>query len=193
MSALFDALRACSCIDAAQCLGIPLKRVTSTKAWALCPLHGETGHPSMMLTHDDGWYCFGCHAGGDAVRLYESYLGLDAIDAARQLAKDMGYDIDDSYQSDTIYVNPRHLRDALAERRKVLIKSVSEAYMDADDAIRRLEMRLGREKAMDDARFAKLLEQREKLEMKLELLQDASDEEMLQILEEAENGQKKDS
>ena len=185
MSALFDVLRDVSSIQAAMCLGIDVK-FRGKVAWALCPLHGEKGHASMWLSDERGWYCYGCHKGGDAVRLYEEYLGVEPLEAARQLAHDMGVDVPDD-DKNTLYVNVRHLRDALTEKRKQLIKETSEKYLEADDAIEDLIRNVGQEAAFDDPRFAKLLEERSKLEIKLEVLQDATDSEILQIVKETEH------
>lgn len=131
MGALFDALRGVSSIQAAVALGIPLKRQHGSVAWALCPMHGETGHASLFLSDERGWYCYGCHRGGDAVRLYQEYLGLEPVDAARALARDMGIDTEDDAPG-TLYVNARHLSDALKSRRTKLLREAAEAYLQTD-------------------------------------------------------------
>lgn len=187
MSALFDVLRGVSSIQAAMCLGIDVK-FRGRVAWALCPLHGEKGHASMWLSDERGWYCYGCHKGGDAVRLYEEYLGVEPIEAARQLARDMGIEVPED-DGNTLYVNVRHLRDALTAKRKELIRETSEKYLEVDDALELLVHNVGQEAAFDDPRFARLLEERTKLEIKLEVLQDASDSEILQIVKEEQNAQ----
>ena len=72
----------------------------------VCPIHGERGHPSLFLSADRGWYCYGCHRGGDAIRLYQDILGMEPLDAARRCANDFGIPVDDDYEP-TLHVNAR--------------------------------------------------------------------------------------
>lgn len=189
MGALFDALRGVSSIQAAVALGIPLKRQRGSVAWALCPMHGETGHASLFLSNERGWYCYGCHRGGDAVRLYQEYLGLEPVDAARALARDMGIDTEDDAPG-TLYVNARHLSDALKTRRTKLLREAAEAYLQADEAINRMAHSDGAEACWDNPKFHELLEQRGRLEARLDELQTADDAALLEMIKEADNDKK---
>lgn len=186
MGALFDALRGVSSIQAAVALGIPLKRQRGSVAWALCPMHGETGHASLFLSDERGWYCYGCHRGGDAVRLYQEYLGLDPVDAARALARDMGIDTEDDAPG-TLYVNARHLSDALKTRRTKLLREAAEAYLQTDEAINRMVHSDGAEACWDNPKFHELLKQRGRLEARLDELQTADDAALLEMIKEAEH------
>lgn len=189
MGALFDALRGVSSIQAAVALGIPLKRQRGSVAWALCPMHGETGHASLFLSDERGWYCYGCHRGGDAVRLYQEYLGLEPVDAARALARDMGIDTEDDAPG-TLYVNARHLSDALKTRRTKLLREAAEAYLQADEAISRMVHSDGAEACWDNPKFHELLEQRGRLEARLDELQSADDAALLEMIKEADHDKK---
>ena len=51
-----------------------------------CPFH-EDHIPSLRL-YDDHFYCFGCHAHGDAVDLVVRLTGCRPIEAARVLAEE---------------------------------------------------------------------------------------------------------
>lgn len=186
MGALFDALRGVSSIQAAVALGIPLKRQRGSVAWALCPMHGETGHASLFLSDERGWYCYGCHRGGDAVRLYQEYLGLEPVDAARALARDMGIATEDDAPG-TLYVNARHLSDALKTRRTKLLREAAEAYLQADEAINRMAHSDGAEACWDNPKFHELLEQRGRLEARLDEFQTADDAALLEMIKEAEH------
>lgn len=186
MGALFDALRGVSSIQAAVALGIPLKRQRGSVAWALCQMHGETGHASLFLSDERGWYCYGCHRGGDAVRLYQEYLGLEPVDAARALARDMGIDTEDDAPG-TLYVNARHLSDALKTRRTKLLREAAEAYLQADEAINRMVHSDGAEACWDNPKFHELLEQRGRLEARLDELQTADDAALLEMIKEADH------
>lgn len=92
---VFELLRDVSCVDAAQALGLQLARKGS-KHWCLCPLHSDRKAPSMAIYEGGGgWYCYGCHAGGDAVKLYELVLGMEPINAAYALAHALGIRVPD--------------------------------------------------------------------------------------------------
>lgn len=93
MNDLFEAVRHVTALDAAERLGWELKR-NGNKHWACCPLHGEK--TASLCIYDSGtWYCFGCHKGGDAVRLYQELYNLDPYPAAVHLAEDFGVPLPD--------------------------------------------------------------------------------------------------
>lgn len=64
---------------AAEALGLQVNR----NSMACCPFHDDR-HPSMKL--DERYYCFGCHASGDAIDFASSYLHLGKLEAAKRLA-----------------------------------------------------------------------------------------------------------
>jgi len=92
---LFEAVRHISAREAAERAGIPI-HLRGGKAWTCCPIHGEQT-PSMRLYEEPerGWCCFGCHRGGDAVRLYQELYRLEPLDAAKALAAAFGIPVDD--------------------------------------------------------------------------------------------------
>ena len=97
MNDLFEAVRHVTALDAAERLGWQLKR-NGSKHWACCPLHGEK--TASLCIYDSGtWYCFGCHKGGDAVRLYQELYSLEPYPAAVQLAEDFGIPLPDKHDA----------------------------------------------------------------------------------------------
>ena len=84
MSALFDAVRDISSVDAAERAGIALER-RGGNYWCRCPAHSEKTASLKFYGDTGGWYCFGCGKGGDAVRLYEEMYHVEAVEAARML------------------------------------------------------------------------------------------------------------
>ena len=52
---------------------------------ACCPFHDDT-HPSMKL--DERYYCFGCHASGDAIDFVSNLFQIGKRDAALKIAED---------------------------------------------------------------------------------------------------------
>ena len=182
---IFDDCKHVSCVDAAVMLGIPLRKNTGTVAWALCPIHGERGHPSLFLSADRGWYCYGCHRGGDAVRLYQDILGTEPLDAARRCASDFGIPTDDDYEP-TLHVNARHLVSALHKRRDTLRTTLANKLCDVDDQIQMKIHSTGMDACAEDDQFFAMIQQRSDLQLKLDQLLEADDVELLEILKEYE-------
>lgn len=86
-----------------------------------CPIHGEKT-PSMKV-YDDirrGWYCFGCHRGGDVIDLAKVLWGVGFKDAMRRL-------------NDDFSLNPPFDRDAGRERRRNLAMEIEAARKKRDE------------------------------------------------------------
>lgn len=83
-ASVFEAARQVSAAEVARREGLHLER-KGGKEWACCPLHGEKT-ASLCFYPDGRWYCFGCHASGDAVALMVALHGVKPIEAARMLA-----------------------------------------------------------------------------------------------------------
>ncbi len=80
---------------------------------ALCPFHRER-HPSCKL-YADHYYCFGCQAHGDVIKLVQELFGLTPIEAVKQINSDFGLGLDVDKPPDMEAVNRR--RRAIAERK----------------------------------------------------------------------------
>ena len=82
---------------------------------ALCPFHRER-NPSCKL-YADHYYCFGCQAHGDVIRLVQELYGLKPIEAVKQLNSDfcLGLDVD----------KPPDIRE-ISERRKAVEREKAE-------------------------------------------------------------------
>lgn len=184
---IFDDCKTVSCISAAVSLGIKLRRQSGHAAWALCPMHGEKGHPSLFLSDDRGWYCYGCHRGGDAVKLYQEYLGLEPIDAARQCAQDHGIPIEEWSGDSTINVTARHLVSALHRRRDKVRSMLANQICDIDDSIQVMIHTAGMEACADDDGFMDLVAQQARLQTKLDQITEADDLDLLELLKEYSN------
>lgn len=80
---LFETARRVASADVARNAGVQLNR-RGGREWARCPLHGEKT-ASLCFYPDGGWYCFGCHAGGDAVDLYSMLHKVERVEAAKAI------------------------------------------------------------------------------------------------------------
>lgn len=87
---VFEAARQADCIQAAEKLGIRTRR-SGGKAYACCLFHAEKTPSLCLYPSDGGFYCFGCHAHGDAVALYAQALSLSPLEAAKRVCADFGF------------------------------------------------------------------------------------------------------
>jgi DNA primase len=86
----------------------------------LCPFHTEKS-PSFSVSPSKGvYYCFGCGAGGDAIRFLREVEHLDFADAVERLAKEAGVTL--RYEGDS----PADRR--AASRRQALHRANEEAF-----------------------------------------------------------------
>lgn len=90
---VFEVTRQVDCIQAAERLGLQLKR-SGSRHFTRCLFHAENT-PSMCLYPDDGgFYCFGCQEHGDVIRLYQQVLSISPLDAAKRICSDFGLSYD---------------------------------------------------------------------------------------------------
>lgn len=72
---------------------------------ALCPFHRER-HPSCKL-YNDHYYCFGCQANGDVIKLVQELFVLTPIEAVKQINSDFGLGLDVDKPPDMEKINIR--------------------------------------------------------------------------------------
>ena len=86
---------------------------------ALCPFHRER-HPSCKL-YEDHYYCFGCQAHGDVIRLVQKLFGLKPIEAVKQLNSDfaLGLDVDKPPDMEKVNRRRREIAERKAEKARV--------------------------------------------------------------------------
>ncbi len=92
---------------------IPLRRV-GNRYVGLCPFHSEST-PSFSVNPSMGvYYCFGCHASGDAITFVRNVDRLDFADAVEQLAQRVGITITrDSTEDSTKRNQVKSVRETL--------------------------------------------------------------------------------
>lgn len=86
---------------------------------ALCPFHRER-HPSCKL-YEDHYYCFGCQAHGDVIKLVQELFGLKPIEAVKQINSNFGLGLDLDKPPDMEKVNRRRreIAECKAEKARV--------------------------------------------------------------------------
>lgn len=107
---VFKAARQVDCLQAAQQLGLQLKR-SGSRAFTCCLFHAEKTPSMCLYPGDGGFYCFGCHESGDAIKLYGQALGVTPLEAAKRLCADCGLQYDDKkhYKSVPLAPKPAHM------------------------------------------------------------------------------------
>jgi DNA primase len=101
---------------------VELKR-SGINLMGLCPFHAEKS-PSFSVNPAKGfYYCFGCGAGGDAVRFLTEHLGLSFVEAVRELAQRVGMAVPEEQVSP----EERQRRDTLRQRRQTIAEVLARA------------------------------------------------------------------
>lgn len=99
---------------------LTLKKSGHDSFGGLCPFHTEKS-PSFSVSPSKGvYYCFGCGAGGDAIRFLREVEHLEFAEAVERLAKEAGITL--RYEGDT----PTERR--AASRRQALHRANEEAF-----------------------------------------------------------------
>jgi len=109
---------------------IALKRVG--RRWVgLCPFHTEKSGSFSVNAEEGLYYCFGCGAGGDAIRFVQEVEHLDFADAVERLAARAGIQV----HYDTVAVSQeRQRRAALLEAMEQAVEWYHERLLTGRDA-----------------------------------------------------------
>ena len=74
-----------------QIVGVYLPAERIKRGFIACPFHGET--VGSLKLYDNTFYCFGCHAGGDAVDFVGRLFSLSPAEAAARINDDFALDL----------------------------------------------------------------------------------------------------
>lgn len=109
------------------------------RGMACCPFHGEKT-PSLKVYSDirRGWYCFGCHSGGDVIDLAMKFFGLPFRPVMERLNEEFSLGLP---MRQRLTANQRKKLSAEIERkraesaaRKAALDALEKAYWAAYDA-----------------------------------------------------------
>jgi DNA primase len=85
----------------------------SGRSWkGRCPFHNEKSASFHVTPEMRRFKCFGCQAGGDAIAFVQRYLGKSFVDAVRDLAREVGVDLEAA--ADPTAKERQELREATA-------------------------------------------------------------------------------
>lgn len=76
--------------EAAEMYGLKPNRA----GFICCPFHGEHTPSLKLYPNNRGWYCFGCHQGGDVIKFVELYFKCSFIEACKRLNADFSLGLD---------------------------------------------------------------------------------------------------
>lgn len=79
---------------------VEIKHRGSSRPMCLCPFHSEKTPSFVIYPNTQSYYCFGCHAGGDAVRFVREIERLDYTDAVKSLAERVGLPVPSMNEDD---------------------------------------------------------------------------------------------
>jgi len=198
---VFEAARQVGCIQAAERLGLQLKK-SGSRYFTRCLFHAENT-PSMCLYPDTGgFYCFGCQEHGDAIRLYQQGLSVSALAAAKRLCQDFGlsYDAGKRSKKDHLQmlnplprVDARTLAKRLTEYREKAADDLLSQIRRAEQQMEALETRLlaqdyDYDDIFQDAEWQALLKEKSDAQEALAALDGLTLSELLEYMKEGQNG-----
>ena len=190
---VFEAARQADCVQAAEKLGIRT-RCSGGKAYACCLFHAERT-PSLCLYPDSGgFYCFGCHAHGDAVALYAQALSLSPLEAAKRVCADFGYDYDRRGKRGSCLpgkapaLNVRTLAKRLDDWREEKVRALLETQRAAEARMEQIEESKDCIAAAEDETWRAALVEKCAAQERIALLDSLSLPELLQEMKEETYG-----
>lgn len=137
----------------------------------------------MCLYPDDGgFYCFGCHAHGDATALYAQALSLSPLEAAKRVCTDFGFQYDrrsTRLPGKAPTLNVRTLAAKLDAWREEKVQSLLEIQRAAEARMTQIEASMDFSAAADDESWREALAERCAAQEKIALLDSLSLPELL--------------
>lgn len=111
--------------------GLPVDRGGFTR----CPFHGEKTASMKIYPGNRGWYCFGCHNGGNVLSFVQLYFGLPFRDAMQKINQDfnlglpLGCELDEKAKQEAN--RAAYKRRQELKRRKRTLSALRTAYNNA--------------------------------------------------------------
>jgi len=186
---VFEAARQADCVQAAEKLGIRT-RSSGGKAYACCLFHAEKTPSLCLYPGNGGFYCFGCHAHGDAIALYARALSLSPQEAAKRVCADFGFGYDrrgkrgPSLPGKAPALNMRTLAKRLDDWREEKVRALLEIQRAAEARMERIEEGMDYIAAAEDETWRTALVEKCAAQERIALLDSLSLPELLQEMKE---------
>lgn len=186
---VFEAARQADCIQAAEKLGIRT-RCSGGKAYACCLFHAEKTPSLCLYPGTGGFYCFGCHAHGDATALYAQALSLSPLEAAKRVCADFGYDYDRRGKRSSFLpgkapaLNVRTLAKRLDDWREEKVRALLEIQRAAEARMEQIEESRDYTAAAEDETWRAALVEKCAAQERIALLDSLSLPELLREMKE---------
>ena len=198
---VFEAARQVGCIQAAERLGLQLKR-SGSWYFTRCLFHAENTLSMCLYPDAGGFYCFGCQEHGDAIRLYQQALGVSAVEAAKRLCQDFGLSYDDGKRNKKNHspllnplprVDARTLAKRLTEYREKTANDLLSRIRRAEQQMEALETRMLAQSCdyddiFQDAEWQGLLKEKSDAQEALAALDGLTLSELLEYMKEGQHG-----
>ena len=89
---------------------VPLRRKGS-RYWGCCPFHNEKTASFSVVPADGFFYCFGCHAGGDAFKFLSLAEHITWFEAVKRQAEQLGIPLPEQKRDPRVEARLRELDD----------------------------------------------------------------------------------
>ena len=126
-----------------QIVGVYLPAEPIRRGFIACPFHGEK--IGSLKLYEDTFYCFGCHAGGDAVDFVGKLFRLSPAESIRRINDDfqLGLPVGDSTMAQRLEAK-RRSNELIKQREDVLRarRERAEAYAELQDKWTKLAVQM---------------------------------------------------
>lgn len=130
---------------------LPLKK-NGANYICCCPFHGENTASFVVSVSKQIYHCFGCDAGGDAIKFVKEYKNIGYVEALQEIAGIIGFTLtysnnkyDDSKEANEAFLNhcirnSKHIEQIVFKRgfNKDIIESFSLGYSGESLEIKKL-------------------------------------------------------
>ena len=152
MTSLFDFVRAnVTARQVAEGYGMRIGR----SGRGYCPFHEDGRHPALRFYDDGTFFCFACHASGDAAALAAQLLHVGQVEAAKRICCD--FNLDTSGTSAGPGPDRKAQRLAAKDKRAGFNRRWAALCEIHQAAAAQLERFTDPRQAVDDPRFQELL------------------------------------
>lgn len=98
---------------------------------ACCPIHGEKTPSFVVSPRKQIWHCFGCGAGGDAIKFIQEYKKLTFAEACEEVAEQYNFALQYENSQNPKSTDHKRLLEAMSEFYKNSLRQEDREYLRA--------------------------------------------------------------